>query len=87
MKSGRITGTGRLLLLSSACLLTGCARPTPIAPRLPPPPAEALIPCRLIPLPDPLTAEALEIWLRADARADAECEAKRASLAAGWPRL
>ncbi|MFA5580496.1 MAG: hypothetical protein WDA25_00925 [Paracoccaceae bacterium] len=37
-------------------------------------------------LPEPLTAEALELWLLADARADAECEAKRRALVAGWPR-
>jgi len=37
-------------------------------------------------LPEPLTAERLELWLLTDARADADCEAKRRALAEGWPK-
>ena len=45
-----------------------------------------MVPCEWPILPIPLTAEALEIYLAEDARADAMCELKRAALAAGWPK-
>lgn len=86
MKCGPITRTGRQMALCAALLMSACApRTLAVAPSIPPPPAESLQPCTWPALPLPLTAEALELWLLADARADVECELKRRALADGWP--
>ena len=77
----------RLLALFAACLILASCKPKPpVMPSFPPPPAAATIPCRSVSLPIPLTAEALEVWLIEDAKADAACEGKRSTLVEAWPR-
>ena len=72
-------------LLFSALMLAACAKSTPLAVKLPPPPAEALKPC-VAPEIRSGTAQAVERALREDAFEIASCDAKRRALIDAWPK-
>ncbi len=80
---------GAIALCVTALTLTSCGHLNKRAPLSdnPPPPAQAVQPCRPAPmLPLPATDRSMAKWVIDSEAALAECEAKRAALVAGWPK-
>ena len=79
---------GATALCLSALMLASCnlwRKPAPPS-DVPPPPAQAAIPCQSAPvLPLPATNKALAAWVLQSEGALAACEAKRRGLWEAWP--